>query len=188
VVNTLPLRCLFEVLHPAPPAEVRDAIGALRHLRFPPCSSRSITTDLPPYTWIYFPHPEDGPTNRITYAHRYSPDNAPAGCASVLAEVTSVGGGGRADLAALERTVVAKLDELGMLRPDRVRFTRSALQRVRLSRARHRFSRAHRRRARVARGPQHSFVRRFARYSYVNTDQIYAMVRDALARDFAPLR
>jgi hypothetical protein len=29
---------------------------------------------------------------------------------------------------------------------------------------------------------------RFARYAYVNTDQVYAMVRDALAHDFRPLR
>jgi protoporphyrinogen oxidase len=187
VVNTLPLRCLFEVLRPAPPREVRDAVGALRHLSLSTVFIALDQSEVPPYTWIYFPHPENGPMNRITYAHRYSPDNAPAGCTSVLAEVTSIGGEGPPDLAALEKSMVAKLGELGMLQPDRVRFTRSHFNEYAYIVHDIGFSD---RIARVLAWLEQQNIPslgRFARYQYVNTDQVYAMVRDALARDFAPI-
>lgn len=40
------------------------------------------------YSWIYLPHKENGPANRVTFLSHYSEHNAPKGCASVLAEVT----------------------------------------------------------------------------------------------------
>jgi protoporphyrinogen oxidase len=187
VVNTLPLRRLFEVLHPVPPVEVREAVGALRRLSLSTVFVALDDSDVAPYSWIYFPHPENGPMNRMTYAHRYSPDNAPAGCSSVLAEVTSIGGEGAPDLATLERTVVARLAELGVLRHDRVRFTRSHFNEY--AYIVHDIGFRQRIDSVLAWLERRNIpsLGRFARYSYVNTDQIYTMVRDALARDFAPL-
>jgi protoporphyrinogen oxidase len=188
VVNTLPLRCLFDALRPKPPADVLAALGGLRHLSL---STVFVALDgaeeLAPHTWVYLPHPENGPMNRITYAHRYSPENAPSGCASVLAEITSVGGEGAPDLAALERTVVDKLVELGLLKPERVRFTRSHFNEY----AYIVYDLGFHERIDKVLGWLESrnipSLGRFARYSYVNTDQVYAMVRDALAHDFTPL-
>jgi protoporphyrinogen oxidase len=188
VANTLPLRILFEVLRPAAPAEVRADVAALRHLSL---ATVLVAVDQPaisPHTWVYLPHAEDGPMNRITYAHNYSPRNAPAGCSSVLAEVTSAGGEGTGDLAALEKTVVECLDRMKALRGDRVRFTRSFFSEYAYPVHDAGF------RARIARvlawlaSRNVPSLGRFARYAYVNTDQVYAMVRDGLATDFEPLR
>jgi len=187
MVNTLPLRFLFDVLRPAPPAEIRDALAGVKHLSLSTVFVAIDAPDIAPYSWIYLPHPEDGPMNRITYAHRYSPENAPPGCSSVLAEITSVGGEGSPDLPELERTVVRGLEKMGSLSSDRVRFTRSHFSEYAYPLYDLGFSQ---RIGRVLDWLDRSgipSIGRFARYTYVNTDQVYMQVRDLLANDFAPL-
>ena len=44
-----------------------------------------------PLSWIYLPFPEQGPANRVTFFSNYSPENAPDGYASFMAEVTHRG-------------------------------------------------------------------------------------------------
>jgi len=44
--------------------------------------------DVQPYSWLYLPHSEQGPANRVTYLSNYSPQNAPTGRGSIMAEVT----------------------------------------------------------------------------------------------------
>lgn len=187
IVNTLPLKCLFPLLDPAPPEPVAAALGALRHLSL---STVLVALDVPdpsPYSWVYLPHAEDGPMNRITYLHNYSPENAPEGQSSILAEVTSVGGEGPPDLDALEATVVDALAGAGMLDRDSVRFTHSAFSEYAYAVHDHDFDSN---RAVVLDWLDAAGIPslgRFARYAYVNSDQVFTMVRDALADDFAPL-
>lgn len=93
------------------------AAAALRHI--------SLTTFLfgmeaaaRPFSWVYLPYPEQGPVNRVTYLSNYSPNNAPEGKASLLAEVTHrrPWAVGRADVEAVRR----HLARAGLLREDAV--------------------------------------------------------------------
>lgn len=90
VISTIPLPILADVLRGLS-SQARAAAKALQH--------RSLTSILfgidresvKPYSWIYLPHASQGPANRITFLSNYSPDNAPAGRGSILAEVTHAG-------------------------------------------------------------------------------------------------
>jgi protoporphyrinogen oxidase len=73
-------------------------------------------------SWIYLPHDEQGPTNRVTYMSNYAPSNAPAGHSSLLCEVTHRGGA-PAPGPELERDVLAGLERAGLLRRSDVLFT-----------------------------------------------------------------
>jgi protoporphyrinogen oxidase len=188
IVNTMPLKALVPVLRPAPPTEVRESLALLDHLSLTTVLVAVDKPDLSPYTWVYFPHADNGPMNRITYAHNYSPENAPEGCSSILAEVTSMGGGPRPDGDVLEREVVASLERLGLLEADWVRFTRSSFTEYAYPVHGHGF------RERLARvlawldGRGIPSVGRFARYAYVNTDQVYMMVRETVDAGFPSVR
>jgi len=187
IINTMPLRPLFDTLEPAAPAAIREDIDGLQHLSLTTVLVALDRADVAPYSWVYTPHVENGPMNRITYLASYSPENAPAGCSSILAEVTSVGGSGQPDLETLEREVLAGLEAMGMVKSDWVRFARSAFNEYAYPVHDLGFS------GRIARvlawveAQGIVTLGRFARYSYVNSDQVYAMVRDALADDFESL-
>ncbi len=45
-------------------------------------------SDVQDLSWIYLPHANQGGANRVTYLSNYSPNNAPHGKGSVMAEVT----------------------------------------------------------------------------------------------------
>jgi protoporphyrinogen oxidase len=121
VVNTVPLPQIEPAI-----AEIPDPIRAdIRALR--PISlinlmiGVKVDEPLPPLSWIYLPFPEQGPTNRVTYFSNYSPQNAPTGHGSFLAEVTH-----RGELqpdAGWLRDVVKALDRAGILRADQVVLT-----------------------------------------------------------------
>jgi protoporphyrinogen oxidase len=91
VVNTAPLPLVAPALRDLP-ARIRADIDALR-----PISLVNVLIGLrsgeplPPFSWIYLPFDEQGPANRVTYYSNYSPQNAPAGHASLMAEVTHRG-------------------------------------------------------------------------------------------------
>ncbi len=187
IVNTLPLKLLFPTLSPAAPPNVTDALDRLRHLSLSVVFVALKDAELSPFSWVYVPHPEQGPMNRITYLHGYSPENAPDGGASILAEVTSQGGDGSPDLRALEQTVVESLAGMGIVDAGSVAFVRSYFNEF----AYPLYDLGSEARIRTVLAWLDSCgvvsLGRFARYAYVNTDQIYTMVRDGLADDFAPL-
>ena len=121
VVNTVPLPQIEAAIAEIPP-EVRADIRALVPISLINLMiGVKIDEPLPPLSWIYLPFPEQGPTNRVTYFSNYSPDNAPTGHGSFLAEVTH-----RGELqpdAAWLRDVVKALDRAGILRADQVVLT-----------------------------------------------------------------
>jgi protoporphyrinogen oxidase len=77
---------------------------------------------LPKDSWVYFPEAGDGPQNRITYLSNYSPENAPPGRGSVMAEATYLGA--RPDPDQVARDVVRGLARCGIFAADDVLFTR----------------------------------------------------------------
>lgn len=90
VVMTLPLDQTPKVVEGMPEASARAA-ESLEFISVTSFLFGMEEEDSRPYSWIYLPFPEDGPANRITYLSNYSPNNAPAGKASILAEVTHKG-------------------------------------------------------------------------------------------------
>lgn len=90
VISTIPLPILADILDGLDSAG-REAARGLKH--------RGVTSFLYgidgesvlPYSWLYLPHKEQGPANRVTYLSNYSPQNAPEGYGSIQAEVTHDG-------------------------------------------------------------------------------------------------
>ena len=121
VVNTLPLTDLPDIVQGMPAAPAR----AMRELQYNGLVSYLVALDRPEHpdlSWIYLPHPEQGPANRVTYMSNYSPGNAPEGKTSFLVEVTWPGEAEPAG-SELEREVLAGLEHAGLLRRDEVLFT-----------------------------------------------------------------
>ncbi|MEM7204133.1 MAG: FAD-dependent oxidoreductase [Planctomycetota bacterium] len=91
VVNTVPLplieRCFEDV-----PEPIRADIRALRPISLVNVLF-GVKVDEPPpdLSWIYLPFPDQGAANRVTFYSNYSPENAPPGHASYMAEVTHRG-------------------------------------------------------------------------------------------------
>jgi protoporphyrinogen oxidase len=52
------------------------------------CVTIGISGTVPDFSWLYIPEPSLGRTNRISFPSNYSSRTAPAGCSSVLAEIT----------------------------------------------------------------------------------------------------
>ncbi len=87
IVSTVPLQHVPRI-YTGLDAEIADRIGRLQHLNI---LCFLIGMEYPtrfPYSWIYLPHKENGPVNRLTHLSNYSPENAPPGCSSVMCEVT----------------------------------------------------------------------------------------------------
>jgi protoporphyrinogen oxidase len=122
-ISTIPLQELAKVLGDVPPA-IKDAFAGL--------GSTSLLTvfialkhdRVPKLSWVYYPHAENGPQNRVTFLSNYSPMNAPAGRSSVMAEVTYLGERpGTPE--AVTREVVAGLARCGVFEEKDVLFTRT---------------------------------------------------------------
>lgn len=123
VVSTIPLQELAKVLDEIP-AAVREAFGALSWTSLLTVFLALKHDSVPKLSWVYFPHPENGPQNRITYLSNYSPGNAPPGRSSVMAEVTYVGKpAGPPE--AVTREVVLGLERCGILKQEDVAFART---------------------------------------------------------------
>jgi protoporphyrinogen oxidase len=87
VISTIPLQELHKTMPQVPDAVAR----AFGRLGYTSLASIIVAIDAPARTdrsWIYFPHPETGPFNRLTHLSNYSPGNAPEGASSVMLEVT----------------------------------------------------------------------------------------------------
>lgn len=185
VISTIPLPALAGVLAGLD-AEAAGAARALQH--------RSLTAFLfgidgesvKPYSWIYLPHREQGPANRITFLSNYSPENAPAGRGSLLAEVTHAGPL-RVD-AAYIADLRAALARQGLLDPARVSVEHHHSNEW----AYILFDRAFTaKRATAIAGVEQLGVvplGRFGRFDYHNSDQCIVAARDAVDRLMAAAR
>jgi protoporphyrinogen oxidase len=121
VVCTLPLTDLPKIATHVPAA----AAEAMRALEYNSIVCILVALDRrehPALSWVYLPHDDQGPANRVTYMSNYSPENAPAGKSSFLCEVT-LRGGERAPGAELERQVIDGLAHAGLLERGEVLFT-----------------------------------------------------------------
>ena len=194
VVNTVPLP-LIEGAIAEIPEHVRADIRALAPISLINVMiGVRLDEPLPPFSWIYLPFAEQGPTNRVTYYSNYSPHNAPPGHGCFLAEVTHRGAL-RADDGAWLRSVVDGLGRAGILHPEHV---------VLLEACDNRFAYIDQdlgfrdRIARVRRWFDESgyiTFGRFGRYEYHNSDQcvkramqVHAHIRDvARSGDLTPV-
>lgn len=87
-VNTIPLPELAPVLEDIP-RDVAEDIAELQPISLANVLI-GIKSDepLPHLSWVYLPFSAQGPTNRVTFFSNYSPNNAPEGHVSLMAEVT----------------------------------------------------------------------------------------------------
>ncbi|MFT7671344.1 MAG: protoporphyrinogen oxidase [Planctomycetota bacterium] len=120
VVSTIPLSYMPEIVE-GMPQDVGSAMKALEYngmVTFLLALDREKHPDL---SWIYLPHPKQGPTNRVTYMSNYSPGNAPEGKTSFLCEVTVDGNAGKPG-AELESEVVDGMVAAGLMTKDELIF------------------------------------------------------------------
>ena len=180
VVSTLPLNLLPDVLDGVP-REVAEAMRGMEYNSVVCLLLALSRPEHPDLSWVYLPHPEQGPANRLTYLSNYSPGNAPEGRTSFLCEVTARGGaplpGGE-----LEEEIVAGLSSAGLLERSELLFTDRSEARF----AYIVFDRGFdARRAACLSWLEAAGLRalgRFGRYEYDNADQC-VMKASALARE-----
>ena len=177
VVSTLPLDRLPDILADVP----RPVAEAMRSLEYNGLVTYLVALDRPEHpnlSWVYLPHREQGPANRVTYMSNYSPGNAPEGRTSLLLEVTCHG---REPFpgAECEREVLEGLETAGLLSRDEILFT----DRSEVSHAYVVFDHGYERNRRAAlewMGSQGlAALGRFGRYEYDNSDQCVIKARAA---------
>jgi protoporphyrinogen oxidase len=178
VVCTLPLGDVPGILRDVP----ADVAAAMRGLQFNSITCILLALERPEHpdlSWVYLPHPEQGPTNRVTYMSNYSPGNAPAGKTSFLCEVTHRPG--ETPGPELEQEVIAGLEHAGLVRREEILFSDRTTTRHAYIVFDHGF--AERRRAALDWLEQQGIapLGRFGRYDYDNSDQCVIKAR-ALAQ------
>ena len=175
VVSTLPLNELPDVVKEMPSA----AAEAMRGLAYNSILTMLVALDRPAHpdlSWIYLPHHEQGPVNRVTYMSNYSPGMAPPGKTSFLFEVTFAGGALEPG-PELEREAMAGVEAAGLLRRDEVLFVdRSTCRYAYIVYDHHLFAR---RATALAWCEANGIVPlgRFGRYDYFNSDQCVIAAR-----------
>jgi protoporphyrinogen oxidase len=88
VVNTVPLPEVEPAFRDIPP-EIRFEIQQLKPISLINVMvGVELDEPMPDLSWVYLPFPEQGPTNRVTFFSNYSPNNAPEGHGSFMAEAT----------------------------------------------------------------------------------------------------
>ncbi len=119
LVSTLPLPLLLRLLDGRVPASVRDAGGRFLRNRLL-AIGLGVRGECPSSRhWVYFPEPQY-PFNRVTFLSNYSPLVVPgAGTYSLLVEIAFSPHRPLDRRAAIEDTV-ARLEDLGLLRRDRI--------------------------------------------------------------------
>ncbi len=119
-ISTIPVQHLMAALGEVP-ERVKTACSALRYNSIA-CVNIGIRGSVPEISWLYIPEIVLGMTNRISFPSSYSAHAAPAGCSSVLAEITHQPGDETAgmDDAALIDHVVTTLETMQILKRDQV--------------------------------------------------------------------
>jgi protoporphyrinogen oxidase len=121
VVSTLPLDELPAVVEGLADG-ARAAMNALEYNAVTCVLVALDRPEQPNLSWIYLPHADQGPANRVTYMSNYSPGNAPPGQSSLMAEITSDGRGEPPGPEVAEQTVEG-LARAGLLQREDVLFT-----------------------------------------------------------------
>lgn len=138
----------------------------------------------PDLSWIYLPHPIQGPANRVTYMSNYAPHLAPADHASVSCEIT-LPGGTTFPGSELERETIEGLVRAGLIRRDEVLFSDRSETRQAYVVFDHEY--AQRRRTALDWLTSHDLIPlgRFGRFEYDNSDQCVIKARE-LATSLLP--
>jgi protoporphyrinogen oxidase len=85
-ISTIPLQHLVPAL-PEVPEEVKAAVNDLKYNSLVSVTL-GVRGEVPPISWLYIPDETTGLENRISFPSNYSTHSAPAGCGSILAEIT----------------------------------------------------------------------------------------------------
>lgn len=85
-ISTIPVMDLIGCMEDIP-GEVAAAAGALRYNSIA-CVGIGVEGELNDISWLYIPQEDAGFFNRVSFPSNYSGKVAPAGCSSVLAEIT----------------------------------------------------------------------------------------------------
>jgi protoporphyrinogen oxidase len=183
VVNTLPLTDLPKIVV-GMPAPVAKAMEGLEYNSIVCLLVALDRAEQPPLSWIYLPHDEQGPTNRVTYMSNYATANAPSGKSSFLCEVT-FRGGSRAPGTELEGQVVTGLERAGLLKRGEVLFTDRTVSRHAYVVFDHAYGA--RREAALVWLDEQGIVPlgRFGRFEYDNSDQCVIKARATAERMLA---
>ena len=119
-ISTIPVQHLMAALEEVP-EHVKAACSTLRYNSIA-CINIGIRGSVPEISWLYIPEIALGMTNRISFPSSYSAHAAPAGCSSVLAEITHQPGdktAGMDDVALIDH-VVTTLETMQILKRDQV--------------------------------------------------------------------
>lgn len=173
LVATLPIPELVAALDDVP-QEVRAAASALVHRALVTVMVGVNRPHLNDFSWVYFPTPEDGRFNRISFPSNFSDHVAPEGASSAMAEITCDAGDEvwSSPDGALVEHVVERADRLGIFRRSDVAFSRVARTRY----AYVVFDQGHRSNLDLvkahAEGIGLHLLGRFGQFEYINTDQV----------------
>jgi protoporphyrinogen oxidase len=85
-ISTIPVQSLLKTLENVPEG-VRQSCNELKYNSIA-CVFIGVRGKLPDISWMYVPDKDLGLFNRISFPSNYSPDVAPAGHSSILAEIT----------------------------------------------------------------------------------------------------
>ncbi len=183
LVSTLPIPDLVRALE-GTPADVARAASHLVHRSLVTVMLGLDTPHLNEFSWVYFPLPEDGWFNRVSFPSNFSDRAAPSGHCSAMAEITCDYGDGvwSGQDGDLVEHVASKLHELGVLNREEIAASRVA-------RTRHAyvvFDRDHRvnldRAMSYVAGLGIDLVGRFGQFDYINTDQCILRAFDLAGR------
>ena len=178
VISTIPLLELEKILDGIPD-DVHAAFDKLDYLSL---ATVFVAIDAPPTTdrsWVYLPHPETGPFNRITHLSNYSERNAPPGKSSILSEVTYRGelDNGRS----FQDGVVKNLADCSLLDPNRVLWTKSWKNKYAYIVFTHDLEPSLEKVRSHLKSVDIDILGRFGNYDYFNSDQCIKAVMDYVA-------
>lgn len=120
IICTMPVQHLFSALEQVP-ADIREACNALTYNSLV-CVNIGIRGTVPDISWMYVPDPSLGRTNRISFPSNFSRHAAPAGCSSILAEITHQPGDEVAGMShdELIGEVLLTLEKMQLVKRDQV--------------------------------------------------------------------
>lgn len=173
LVSTIPIPELARIL-PEAPQDVRAAGQALQHRSLVTVMLGIDRPHLNDFSWVYFPTPEDGWFNRISFPSNFSDRAAPAGASSAVAEMTCNAGDALWSSTddALVDHVVTHADRIGLFRRSEVLL--SQVERTRYAYVV--FDLDHRRHLDLVRAYTDriglELLGRFGQFDYINTDQV----------------
>lgn len=124
LVSTIPIQELAHALEGVP-ADILQAVGALRYNSLMTIAVGLDCARLPDYTAIYVPDPEIR-FHRLSFPAIFSPHNAPADKSIVEAEITTNAGDGTHEMSDEDilADVIADLQGMDLLKPSEVCYTK----------------------------------------------------------------